>query len=84
MSKTIVHTDDLPLFRSVGEQSLASLGSAIEMPNVSMRGRDDGDFVALNGRLTNMLYVPGVEGFVFRGGVAAADKVAHKHLHLVN
>ncbi|MFQ5563517.1 MAG: PAS domain S-box protein [Parvularculaceae bacterium] len=67
MTKDILHEDDLPLFRAVGEKSLSRLGEVMPLSHVCMKGAD-GDFVALAGRLTNMLYVPGVEGFVFNGG----------------
>lgn len=67
MTKDILHEDDLQLFRAVGEKSLSKLGEVMPLAHVCMLGAD-GDFIALAGRLTNMLYVPGVEGFVFNGG----------------
>lgn len=66
-TKDIVHPDDLALFRSVGERSLSNLGEVISLPHVCLKGEDG--FVPFYGRLTNMLYVPGVEGFVFAGGL---------------
>ncbi|MEM8770850.1 MAG: PAS domain-containing protein [Pseudomonadota bacterium] len=79
-TKEVVHKDDLPLFRSVGEQSLSTLGEAIHLPHVCMKG-PAGNHVAMGGRLTNMLYVPGVEGFVFNGGVLKEE--LHRKLHAV-
>lgn len=77
-TKDIVHADDIAQFRSVGERSLSNLGAAIALEHVCMKG-PGGDYVALSGRLTNMLYVPGVEGFVFSGGDIA--EAPHQHLH---
>lgn len=67
-TKNVVHPDDMPVFRAVGEKSLSKLGEVLNMPHVCMRN-GDGPYVQLGGRLTNMLYVPGVEGFVFNGGL---------------
>lgn len=78
-TKAIVHPDDFALFRSVGEKSLSNLGEVMTLPHVCMRGGEGGDYVALEGRLTNMLYVPGVEGFVFSGGLHE-DEASH-HIH---
>jgi PAS domain S-box-containing protein len=66
-TKDIVHPDDIALFRAVGEKSLSNLGEVMALPHVCLKG--EGGYVALHGRLTNMLYVPGVEGFVFCGGL---------------
>ncbi|GAB4517532.1 MAG: hypothetical protein Kow00133_01970 [Amphiplicatus sp.] len=66
-TKDIVHPDDLPLFRAVGEKTLSKLGEVIPLAHVCLKTQD-GDFAPFAGRLTNMLYVPGVEGFVFNGG----------------
>jgi PAS domain S-box-containing protein len=79
-TKQIVHPDDMPLFRAVGEKSLSQLGEVKPLPHVCMRGSDDGEYVALGGRLTNMLYVPGVEGFVFSGGRLEGEG-ARRHIH---
>lgn len=78
MTKDILHEDDLPLFRSVGEKSLSNLGESMPLAHVCMRG-PGGEFVALAGRLTNMLYVPGVEGFVFNGGRLDPQDSARLH-----
>ena len=79
-TKEIVHPDDMPQFRSVGERSLSQLGEVIGLPHVCMRGSQDGAYVAMTGRLTNMLYVPGVEGFVFNGGRLSENASVH-HIH---
>ncbi len=79
-TKQLVHPDDMPLFRAVGEKSLSQLGEVKPLPHVCMRGADDCDYVALGGRLTNMLYVPGVEGFVFSGGRLEGEGAA-RHIH---
>jgi PAS domain-containing protein len=79
-TKDIVHPDDIPLFRAVGEKSLSKLGEVMPLPHVCMCGGRGKDYVALSGRLTNMLYVPGVEGFVFNGGLRGANEGAH-HIH---
>lgn len=77
-TKDILHPDDLPLFRAVGERSLSALGEVIPLPHVCFKAHS-GDYVPLNGRLTNMLYVPGVEGFVFSGGRISKRGGAHLH-----
>ncbi len=77
-TKEVVHPDDMPVFRAVGEQALSKLGEVMTLSHVCMRNRG-GDYVELSGRLTNMLYVPGVEGFVFNGGVIEPTHGAHKH-----
>lgn len=66
-TKDIVHPDDLALIRAAGEKALSNIGEVTPVPHVCLRDANGG-FVALGGRLTNMLYVPGVEGFVFIGG----------------
>ena len=68
--KDIVHPDDFKTFREVGGKALAGLGDAKPVSHVCMRV-GEGDYAVLSGRITNMLYVPGVEGFVFNGGVIA-------------
>lgn len=78
-TKEVVHPDDMTLFRSVGEQALSSLGEVKTLPHICIKGVRDGGYVALGGRLTNMLYVPGVDGFVFSGGVI--DIQEHGRLH---
>ncbi|WP_425408324.1 PAS domain-containing protein [Hyphococcus sp.] len=79
-TKEIVHPDDMPFFRAVGEKSLSQLGEVKPLPHVCMRGSAEGEYVALAGRLTNMLYVPGVEGFVFSGGRLEGE-YARRHIH---
>ncbi|MGE4174204.1 MAG: PAS domain S-box protein, partial [Methylocystis sp.] len=66
-TKDILHPDDFAQFRAVGGRALSSLGEVIPLPHVCFKGAN-GDYVPLCGRLTNMLYVPGVDGFVFSGG----------------
>ena len=77
-TKDIVHQDDIAHFRSVGEKSLSSLGEAVHLKHVCMRA-PQGEFRVLAGRITNMLYVPGVEGFVFSGGPIEQGK--HEQVH---
>ena len=79
-TKDIVEPEDLGLFRAVGEKSLSNLGEVIALPHVCIRGNKLGSYIALGGRLTNMLYVPGVEGFVFSGG-RLDDQAAAEHEH---
>lgn len=80
MTKDLVHPDDLPLFRAVGEKALSQLGEGMALAHVCMRGSDEKDYVAMTGRLSNMLYVPGVEGFVFTGARLAEGERTH-HIH---
>lgn len=81
MTKDIVHPDDMPMFRAVGEKSLSQLGEGMALPHVCMRSGEGGEYVALSGRLTNMLYVPGVEGFVFTGGRLKEKAARRHHIH---
>ncbi|MBL4619960.1 MAG: PAS domain S-box protein [Marinicaulis sp.] len=76
-TKDIVHPDDMALFRAVGEKSLSNLGEVMSLPHVCLKG--EGAYVPFSGRLTNMLYVPGVEGFVFSGGLL--DEAQSHHIH---
>lgn len=77
-TKQLVHPDDFPIFKSVGERSLSNLGEVIPLAQVCFKKEGDG-YVPLTGRLTNMLYVPGVEGFVFTGGLIDEALEAHRH-----
>jgi PAS domain S-box-containing protein len=79
-TRDIVHADDIPHFRAVGEKTLSKLGEAKDLSHICMRA-PGGEYKPLSGRLTNMLYVPGVEGFVFTGG--AMPDEPHQHLHAV-
>ncbi len=79
-TKDIVHADDISQFRAVGEKSLSTLGQAVQLDHVCMKG-GEGEYKMLAGRLTNMLYVPGVEGFVFNGGLLKEEP--HRRLHAV-
>ncbi len=78
-TKDIVREDDIPQFRAVGEKSLSKLGEVMTLDHVCMKGPGDRKYVALSGRLTNLLYVPGVEGIVFNGGIF--DEAAHGVVH---
>lgn len=77
-TKDLVHPADLAQFRSVGEKTLSKLGEAKQLAQVCLNSADGGH-AAFSGRLTNMLYVPGVEGFVF--SAARLDPVSQPHLH---
>ncbi len=74
----IVHPDDFDQFRAVGGKTLSKIGEVIPLRHVCMRA-GGGVYVNLAGRLTNMLYVPGVEGFVFSGG-RVEDEAACRHM----
>ncbi len=76
-TKDIVHPHDLAQFRAVGEKSLSNLGEVMSLPHVCLKGKDA--YMPFSGRLTNMLYVPGVEGFVFSGGLL--DEASSHHIH---
>jgi PAS domain S-box-containing protein len=78
-TKEVVHPDDIPQFRAVGEKSLSQLGEVMTLDHVCMKGPGRAAHVALSGRLTNMLYVPGIDGFVFNGGLL--DEGARAHIH---
>ncbi|MCA8887646.1 MAG: PAS domain S-box protein [Parvularculaceae bacterium] len=75
-TKQMVHPDDIEHFREVGGKSLSQIGEATPLSHVCMRAQDC-EYVALSGRLTNMLYVPGVEGIVFSGGRVKSDETCH-------
>lgn len=77
-TKSIVHSDDISHFRSVGEKALSNLGEVAHLSHVCMRA-PGGEYKALAGRLTNMLYVPGVEGFVFSGGLTREQTPERLH-----
>lgn len=78
-TKEIVHPDDISVFRAVGEKSLSQLGEVMALPHICMRASQEAAYAVLSGRLTNMLYVPGVEGFVFAGGVLDSAVVSRRH-----
>ncbi|MEO0399390.1 MAG: PAS domain S-box protein [Pseudomonadota bacterium] len=65
--REIVHPKDVGPFRDAGGRSLSKIGEVLPLPHVCLIGAD-GAYRDFAGRLTNMLYVPGVEGFVFNGG----------------
>lgn len=76
-TQEMVHPDDFDQFRAVGGKTLSKLGEVIPLRHVCMRAAG-GHYVNFSGRLTNMLYVPGVEGFVFSGG--RVEEKACRHL----
>ncbi len=77
-TKDIVHPDDLAKFRAVGEKSLSKLGEVMPLEHVCLKAADGG-YAAFSGRLTNMLYVPGVDGFVFSGNKLATARADLAH-----
>jgi PAS domain S-box-containing protein len=77
-TKEIVHPDDLAKFRAVGEKSLSKLGEVMPLEHVCLKTAEGGH-AAFAGRLTNMLYVPGVDGFVFSGGKLASAPAELQH-----
>lgn len=77
-SRELFHEDDLPQFRATGEQALSALGEVRILRHICIRSRVDG-FVPMSGRLTNFLYVPGIEGFVFAGTPQTPDMAARLH-----
>ena len=77
-TRELMHEDDLPQFRAIGEQVLSVLGDVRVMNHLCLLGKN-GKFVPLSGRLTNFLYVPGIEGFVFSGYPQAGELGAKLH-----
>lgn len=77
-TRDLMHEDDLLQFQAEGSKTLAMIGDVRPLPPVCLR-HDEGHFVPLSGRLTNMLYVSGVEGFVFSGSVLAPDIASRLH-----
>lgn len=77
-TKYLVHEDDLAQFQAIGSQTLSVLGEVKDVSHICVRTASGG-FVALSGRLTNMLYVPGVEGFVFTGAPLPQDVATRLH-----
>lgn len=75
-TRDLVHPNDLERFRTVGGQTLSKIGDVTPLDHVCLRGANG--YVAMSGRLSNMLYVPGVEGFVFVGGLI--EEAACRHL----
>ena len=76
-TKDLVHPNDLDEFRAAGNKALARLGSVVQIDRVRLIG--GGGYRPFAGRLTNMLYVPGVEGFVFTGGLL--ERAPHLQTH---
>lgn len=75
-TRELVHPDDFDQFKAVGGKTLSKIGEVIPLRHVCMRV-PGGAYVNLSGRLSNMLYVPGVEGFVFSGGRVDEDACRH-------
>ena len=75
-TRELVHPDDFDQFKAVGGRTLSTIGEVIPLQHVCMRV-PGGEYVNLAGRLSNMLYVPGVEGFVFSGGRVEKDACRH-------
>ncbi len=71
-TQELVHPDDFDQFRQLGGKALSGIGDVVPIRHVCMRTPANA-YINLAGRLTNMLYVPGVEGFVFSGGKVDAD-----------
>ena len=65
-TRDLVHEDDLAQFQLIGGKTLSLIGEVQQIPHLCMKD-GVGGFRAMSGRLANMLYVPGVEGFVFSG-----------------
>ncbi|MEL7487257.1 MAG: PAS domain S-box protein [Pseudomonadota bacterium] len=75
-TRDLVHPDDFQIFKAVGERSLSNIGEVVPLSQVCFKAAD-GEYRPLAGRLTNMLYVPGVEGFVFNGGLIEPSSSPH-------
>lgn len=79
-TRSLFHPDDYATFRAAGAHALARLSDPEALPPIRLR-RADGGWTQVHGSLANMLYIPGVEGFVLRASVA--DKAATHHLRAV-
>ncbi|MEM9169165.1 MAG: PAS domain S-box protein [Pseudomonadota bacterium] len=77
-TKRLIHPDDFGVFKAAGERALADLGAVIPINHLCLK-RGDGAYAPLTGRLTNMLYVPGVEGFVFTAAPVEERVTAYAH-----
>ncbi|MEL6369315.1 MAG: PAS domain-containing protein [Pseudomonadota bacterium] len=65
-TRGIVHPDDLQKLRDLRGEALVKIGAVTSIDKLCLKA-GAGDYRNVSGRLTNMLYVPGVEGFVFTG-----------------
>ncbi|MEM9706591.1 MAG: PAS domain-containing protein [Pseudomonadota bacterium] len=65
-SKSLLHPDDFGVFKALGARALSKLGDATPVRDLAF-SNDSGGYVRMSGRLINLLYAPGVEGFVFCG-----------------
>ncbi len=77
-TRELVHEDDLPSFRAIGERVLSTLGDVQPLEHLCLKS-ETGEYVPLNGRLSNFLYVPGVEGFVFSGSLQQKELALKLH-----
>ncbi|MEL6507711.1 MAG: PAS domain-containing protein [Pseudomonadota bacterium] len=77
-TRHLMHEDDLEHFKAEGAKTLAVVGDVRPLSHVCLR-HAGGTYLPFAGRLTNMLYVPGVEGFVFSG--SAMEPSAASVLH---
>lgn len=71
-TKQLVRPQDFDVFKAVGGRSLSKLGEVMPLEHICFKNTQ-GTYTAFSGRLTNMLYIPGVEGFVFNGGLFNKD-----------
>ena len=78
MTRDLVHPDDFEIFKAVGERSLSNIGEVVPLPHICFK-HAAGHFTPMAGRLTNMMYVPGVDGFVFNGGTIEPGSSSHLH-----
>jgi len=77
-TRELMHMDDLPQLRATGEKALSTLGEVRDLHHVCLRAQAGG-YIAFSGRLTNFLYVPGIEGFVFTGRPLSKEASARLH-----
>ena len=71
-TRDMIHKNDLDAFRQAGARALAMFGEAQTIPSISFIA-GDGRSRILSGRLTNLMYQQGVEGFVFAGSLVSAE-----------
>lgn len=77
-TRELMHEDDLPQFRAAGEQALSVLGEVRILPHICLKS-ESGNFVPMSGRISNFLYVPGVEGFAFTGSPQKPEMASRLH-----
>ncbi|MBI1392980.1 MAG: PAS domain S-box protein [Alphaproteobacteria bacterium] len=76
-TKDLVQSDNLGVLKEAGAKSLARMGEATPIRSICFVG-SDGACRTFAGKLVNMLYVQGVEGFVFVGGLKT-DEACSSH-----